>query len=331
MSEVYAETQGIKGTPTEVLDEAAVPILTEDQYREKLYFAWQDRCREQERLVRDQYAKRPGHRKNVAPTWEREDVDDDDKFRAKLAHDYVKFKNEGKEFSPAALAVTLSSESATFFDEMKWSYLGASDKLGQFPEISPAHNQSPFDVQFDYNIGIMNAYTPSGNIIHIRETDDPLAKTRDQRQLILAMNVLTREVKRYYPEDKTTITKAQSADHTYAQKYDHRYDEMVTLQPRALSAVSRGTEMGPQNLFPTVYQHAMEQASRQGLAKILYSGRDSLHFKREGYAETFETLHPIVELDRERYLLSGLARAAGIEIGERGVIRDPRLHSQIAA
>jgi hypothetical protein len=330
MSEVYAETQGISGTSTEVLDEEAMIARVKDADDAGVfdevaaYYVWEGDCRKQEQLVRDRYAKKPGHLKNEVPIWERDDVKDDDKFRAKLAHDYVKFKQQGKEFSPAALAVAFSLESATFFDDVKCDYLGASDYLGGFREISPVHNQSPFDIQFNYNIGVLNAYTPSGNILHIRETDDPMAKTRDQRQLVLAMNVLTREVKRYYPEDKMIITPTQGIA--------YRYDEMVTLQPFPLSSVGGGTEIGPQNLFPTVYRNAMEQASRQGLAKILYSGKDTLHFKREGYAETFESLHPIAELDHERYLLSGLARAAGLEIGERNVIlRDPQIRPSIAA
>jgi hypothetical protein len=140
---------------------------------------------------------------------------------------------------------------------------------------------------------------------------------------VLGMNVLTREVKRYYAEDDTVITPSATRD--------HGFDEMITLQPRKLSALSGGLGHDPENVFAPFYQAAIDDASRQSLAKILYSGRGALHFKPEGLTTTFETLRPIGQLDRERSLFSGLARAAGIAVGERGVIFDHRLQSRIAA
>lgn len=342
MSEVYPEANGIsKGISAEVLDEHESVVETEEQYKLRMYLAWEaeeqarkayeldeyykfvDRCRGAEQAVRDRYAKNPGHTKRELPVWDRDDVDEDERFRARLGHDLEKFKQEGNEFSPAALAVVASLESATFFDNVKCDYLGHSDHLGWFKEMSPDHNHSPFDLQFEYDVGVLNAYTASGNILHIRETRDPEAKTREQRQLVLGMNVLTREIKRYYAEDETVVTPSATTA--------HGFDEMVTLQPRKLSVRSGGLDLDPKNLFAPLYQQVIDDASRQGLAKILYSSRGALHFKPEGVTTTFETLRPIAELDRERSLLSGLARATGMRLGERGVILDSHLQSRIAA
>jgi hypothetical protein len=342
MSEVYPEASGInKDTLVEVVEEREPVVETEEQYRLRMYLAWEaeekarqayeqeqyyafiDRCREAEQAVRDRYAKNPGHTKRELHVWDRDDVDEDEKFRARLEYDLDKFRQEGNEFSPAALAVTTSLESAEFFDNMKCDYLGHSDHLGWFKEMSTRHNHSPFELQFDYDVGVLNAYTASGNILHIRETRDPEATTREQRQLILGMNVLTREVKRYYAENESVVTPSTMNP--------HGFDEMVTLQPRKLSVLSGGIDLDSENLFAPLYQRALDDAARQSLAKILYSSRGGLHFKPEGLTSTFETLRPIGELDRERSLFSGLARAAGMQIGDRGVVLDHRLHSRIAA
>lgn len=342
MSEVYPETNGIsEGISAEVLDGHEPVAETEEQYKLRMYLAWEaeekarqaheleeyfkfiDRCREQEQAVRDRYAKNPGHTKRELPAWDRDDIGEDERFRARLEYDLEKFTQEGKEFSPAALAVTSSFEAAEFFDRVKCEYLGHSDNLGWFKEMSPDHNESPFDIQFKYDVGVLNAYTASGNILHIRETRDPEAKTREQRQLVLGMNVLTREITRYYAEDYSTIIPANTGP--------LRFDEMITLQPRKLSGLSGGLELDPKNTFAPRYQKVIDDASRQNLAKILYSDKGTRHFKAEGMTTTFETLHPIGELDRERALLSGLARATGMRIGERGVILDSHLQSRIAA
>lgn len=342
MSEVYPEANGIsKGISAEVLDDHEPVMETEEQYKLRMYYASEaekrareahelseyykfiDSCREQAQVVRDYYTENPGHPKNEVPVWERGDVSEDDKFQARLKYDLEKFTQEGKEFSPAALAVTSSFEAAEFFDRVKCEYLGHSDNLGWFKEMSPDHNESPFDIQFEYDVGILNAYTASGNILHIRETRDPEARTREQRQLVLGMNILTREITRYYAEDYSTIIPANTGP--------YRFDEMITLQPRKLSSLSGGLELDPKNTFAPLYQKAMEDASRQNLAKILYSDKGTRHFKAEGMTTTFETLHSIGDLDKERALLSGLARAAGMRIGERGVILDSHLQSRIAA
>lgn len=335
MSEVYPEANGLsKGISAEVIDGHEPVMETEEQYKLRMYYASKahelseyykfiDSCREQAQVVRGYYTENPGHPKNEVPVWERGDVSEDDKFQARLKYDLEKFTQEGKEFSPAALAVTSSFEAAEFFDRVKCEYLGHSDNLGWFKEMSPDHNESPFDIQFEYDVGILNAYTASGNILHIRETRDPEARTREQRQLVLGMNILTREITRYYAEDYSTIIPANTGP--------YRFDEMITLQPRKLSALSGGLELDPKNTFAPLYQKAMEDASRQNLAKILYSDKGTRHFKAEGMTTTFETLHSIGDLDKERSLLSGLARAAGMRIGERGVILDYHLQSRIAA
>ncbi|MNH50563.1 hypothetical protein D3C85_823110 [compost metagenome] len=342
MSEVHPEVNGIsKDIPAEVFEEQLPVEKTAKERELEDYFAWEaaekarkehelqeyfaflGRCRAREQAVRDRYAEHPGHTKRELPVWEREGINEDEKFRARLDYDLEEFRREGNEFSPAAHAVTSSLSGAEFFDNVKWDYLGDSSRLGSFKEMSPTHNESPFDLQFDYDVGVLNAYTASGNILHIRETRDPEARTREQRQLVLGMNVMTLEIKRYYAEDESTIIPGVADA--------HMFDEMITLQPRKLSVLSGELELDPKNKFAPLFQKAMDDASRQGLAKILRSSKGTLHFKPEGVETTFETLRPIARLDHERYLLSSLARAAGALVGERGVIFDYRLQPPAAA
>ncbi|HET8884470.1 MAG TPA: hypothetical protein VFM68_03290 [Candidatus Saccharimonadales bacterium] len=203
---------------------------SEADYKLKMYYEWLNECHQAELEVRAGYAKNPGYPAAKKAPWEVDGLTDEQRQQEQTRIPLEKFFADGKEFSPAAHMLVTSHESAQFFDDIKCAYLGDSQHLGWFREISPAHNDTGFAVDFKYDVGVLNAYTDSGTIIHIRETLDSRATTREQKLFIVAMNLLTREVKRLYADDSTHATplKAASVERQPANEVATDSDEAAT-------------------------------------------------------------------------------------------------------
>lgn len=307
---------------TSVQDETKGEYLTPEQYRDKLYFEWENGVKAAEEVSRDHYRQHPGHPGSPKPLWERDGLSDMQRQQAWTSEHYQQFKREGREFSAVAREVVHSYEAAEFLDDIKCDYLGASDHFG-FREISPSHNHSPFDVRFDYNVGVLNAYTESGTIIHIRETLDPEAVTREQKMFILVVNVMTRDIHRVYAED-VAYTNASS-------DVAHHYDETIYLKPRLLSGIDGQAKLDKNNVFAPIYQAEMAAIDKRTQATLTKSARGLWQYVPEGFAAGAEQLRAIQQLDTERRLLGMLALNAGYELGERGVVGDRQILHQRSA
>lgn len=306
------------------------PILSEDEYKRKRYYeylnekrAWEARCSEAAIDASRYYEQHPAH-KNIAPKLlEDQRLTQVQRQRVWAAQAYSEFVSEEKFFSPAAVAVVHSYESAAFFDDIKCDYLGASDHFG-FREISPRHNATPFDVQFHYDVGVLNAYSASGNIIHIRETSDPSAKSLEQKLFIVAMNVFTCEVQRLYAENDT--------EKSSSYQVPHHFDETYVLKQRALQGLNGQVDLDSNNPFAPIYQKIIDDVKRSTQASLTKSAQGRWLYKSAGVSSGVEALHSVRELDRERHLLGQIALQTGLEIGDRGVVLAPgQPHLSIAS
>ena len=307
---------------TGIQDEDKGEYLTSEQYIDKLYFEWKDSVDAAEEASRDHYRQHPGHPVNPNPLWERDGLNEMQRQQAWTSEHYQQFKREGREFSAVAKEVVHSYEAAEFLDDIKCDYLGASDHFG-FREISPSHNHSPFDVRFDYSVGVLNAYTESGTVIHIRETLDPEAVTREQKMLILVMNVMARDIHRMYAEDATLTISSPDVP--------HHFDETIYLKPRLLSGVNGQAALDKDNVFAPIYQAEMAALEKRSQASLTRSARGIWQYTPEGFTAGTERLRAIRHLDTERRLLGMLAYNSGYKLGERGVVSDQRMSRQQSA
>lgn len=208
---------------TEAKAETQTEMLTPKEYEEKLYFEWLEkerkdaqekvqRCREAELVVRQYYEKNPGHEKVDPQPWEVDGLTEPQRQQERTRVALEKFYADGNVFSPAAHLLVTSHDAARFFDDGKCGFLGDSDHLGWFREISPSHNDTGFTIDHNYSEGRLNAWTESGIIVHTRETLDPRATTREQKMFIVVMNLMTRQVTRLYADDIENIDRSEYAD-----------------------------------------------------------------------------------------------------------------------
>lgn len=291
-------------------------------YQEEQYFAWLNRCRDTEAASQAKWEKNPGiydpQLLRNTPSWDTPSLSDDERQQRYLVHDLEKFKAMHGDFSTAGHLVTTSHDRAAFFDDIKCRYLGDSERLGRFREVSPAFNDSGFDVQFDYNVGVLNSYTDTGTIIHMRETQDPEAKTREQKLFILAINLASQEVTRLYADNNSVIVPQNAG-----------FDEVIPLKHRPLSARSGQAGIDADNPFAVYYQHLQDKHVQQQQPKLVKSARGFWAYQAEQQPE-FSTLHEIRTLDLERQLLGRVAVAAEYAVDERGAIELPYSQQRIA-
>lgn len=301
----------------------------EEIQRRQWYFAWQDRAKAAEQSQRDKWAKSPGYNKSLqVPSylpWEAPGLEDEERQRIYAEIKLNKFYERNEGFSPAAHAVVHSADSAKFFDNVKCGYLGHSEHLSTeqrrwFKEISPSSNDTHFDVQFDYDIGRINRYTENGMIVHVRETSDPAAVTREQKLFIVLANLMTGELNQFY---------GNSHDHAHrTQGLAGSLNETISLKPRRLSAVVGQQDIDPKKPFAANYRDEVERRHAQRQPKIRFQ-QNELSFKPEGYVG-FERLRPIAQLDEERHLLGLLALQGGQYLNERGAVEYAHAHLSIA-
>lgn len=281
------------------------------------YYDWQHRNRAAELAVREKWAKNPGYNKLLqVPSfqpWEAPGLKDEERQEIYAEIKLNKFYELNDGFSPAAHAVVHSADSAKFFDDVKCDYLGDSAHLGWFKDISPSSNGTPFDVQFDYDVGKINHYTENGMIVHVRETSDPAAKTREQKLFIVLANLMTGELNRVYAHDHD-----DEKGHL-APGFEHSLDETIHLKSRHLSSVNGQKDIVTQNAFAPKYQDEIDHLVKQRQPKIQFERTGAWSFKPEGYVG-YETLRPIGRLDAERHLLGLLALQAGQQLNDRGAI-----------
>ncbi|MDB5187458.1 MAG: hypothetical protein JWM07_930 [Candidatus Saccharibacteria bacterium] len=281
------------------------------------YYAWQNRNRAAELAEREKWVKNPGYNKSLqVPSyqpWEAPGLEGEERKKIYAEIKLNEFYELNDGFSPAAHAVVHSADSAKFFDDVKCDYLGDSDHLGWFKEISPSLNDTPFDVQFDYDVGKINHYTENGMIVHVRETSDPAAKTREQKLFIVLANLMTGELNRVFAHDHD-----DEKGHL-APGFEHSLDETIHLKSRHLSSVNGLKDIAAKNSFAPKYHDEIDHLLKQRQPKIQFHRTGARSFKPEGYVG-YEVLRPIARLDVERHLLGVLALQAGQQLNDRGAI-----------
>jgi hypothetical protein len=290
----------------------------EEQYKLERYLEWEQACRDAEARVRQRYAENPGHKLVVQP-WEVSQLSDEARQKIKTAHQYQEFVKQGRPFSSAAHHLVTSHEIATYYDDTKCELLGDSDHLGWFREINPNHNTSGFDVQFDYNVGKLNAVDESGeHLIHIRETEDPAAQSLQQKLFIVSINLITQQRQRLYADTMTTS------------KLNDSGFEMITHYSSYPFSVHNGlADIDADDPYARIFRREVEAHSQSQTAQLKESTLGFTAFKPEGHT-AFNRLRPVRRLDDERQLLGQLAIAAGYHLNERGVIVGRRTQSQVA-
>jgi|GEM_PF-3721779 len=276
------------------------------------YFRWLERCRQAEAKQRREQPP------TVSPSlidpsmpWEAADLSDEARQKLETQYRYEKFVASGRKFSLAAYAVVHSQEMAVFFDDVKCDFLGDSEHPGWFKAISPTSNDSPFDVQFDYSEGVVNAYTELGTILHVRETRDPAARSLEQKFFIVAANILTGKIRRLYAENK----KEYEPDTARGSGFD----EIMTLSPVASTSDQELTTDVDEDSLTATYRGLHDTMKAAWQPKLKFAGRGAMLYKPEGYTE-FNVLWPIARLDEERRLLAQIALATGQKLGERGTV-----------
>lgn len=303
--------------------------MTEEEFKLHRWLEWNGGVKAAEQRERDKWAKSPGYNKSLqVPSyqpWEAPGLEDEERQRIYAELKLNKFYEHNGGFSPAAHAVVQSTDSAKFFDNVKCGFLGHSEHLSTeqrrwFKEISPSSNDTHFDVQFDYDIGRINCYTENGMVVHVRETSDPAAVTREQKLFIVLANLMTGELDQYYGTSHD--------DEHRTQGLTASLNETIVLKPRRLSAVVGQQDIDVNNPFAVKYRNEVKYLHEQRQPKIRYQQNES-SFKPEGYVG-FEKLHPIAQLDEERHLLGQLALQGGQYLNERGAIEYAHARLSIA-
>ncbi|MET0979740.1 MAG: hypothetical protein ABWX90_00595 [Candidatus Saccharimonadales bacterium] len=307
-------------------DQPSSPEMSEEEFKLHKWLEWKARCDANRIKVQNSYGScvtEAGARyKPSRPIWEDVTLDESQRREAWVGEEIQAMNAKEMTFSPAAMTIVSSHEHAQFYDDVKWDYLGDSDKLGQFREISPRHNQSPFDVQFDYSKGVLNAYTEAGTVVHVRETLDPAAQTRSQKLFIVAINLMTKEIQRLYADDKPKI---ESLSHPVG-----HFNEIMILTPRTLLDAGSDLLVNDDNSLKLPLVQLFANHTTRLQPKLKKSAAGSWDFQVAGHGE-FSRLHPIAKLDKERHLLGQIALATDRQLTDRGTILQPFYPSQIAS
>lgn len=291
--------------------------ITEEQYKLNAYYEWENGCEVERIRIQDNYGscsveKYYGPEK---PLWENEKFDDDESRQVWTGAQIIEMNKKKRTFSQAAILLASSHEHARFFDDIMCDYVGDPDpkRLGQFREISPERNHTPFEVQHDYNIGKLNAFT-GNTIIHVRETLDPEATTRSQKLFIVAIDLMTMDVQRLYADDKPRVESLGNPE--------MHFNDIIPLTSQTLQGMNTYLQIADDNpLKPYVYELFENQAAELQ-PQLVKSANHGWRYKPEGHAE-YSKLHPIERLDQERRLLWALGPSVGYAVTDRGAILQP--------
>lgn len=297
----------------EVVDQIA--LTPEEQQRKNLdkYYAWKNPLDEARRRVQDNYGS-CGPEKLYAPErplWENEKLTDTERQQVWVGAQIIEMNKKKQIFSQAAALIATSHARAQFYDDFMCGYVGDPKHLGQFREISPNNNLTPFtDVDYSYDKGILNAFT-GDKIIHVRETLDPGARSRSQKLFIVVANLMTMDVQRLYADDMPHIESIGSPE--------LHFNEIIPLTSRTLQGMEvhlRGDSNNVLQPYLDEFSKNQETAMQPHLVKSAASG---WQYKPEGYAE-YSKLHPIEHLAQERGVLWALAQARGLPVSDRGAL-----------
>lgn len=287
------------------------------------YYAYKNPRDEARRRVQDNYGP-CGPEKLYAPKkplWENEQLSDAERQQIWVGAQIIDMNKKKQIFSQAAALIATSDARARFYDGVMWDYVGHPERIGQFREISPQSNHTPFtDINFHYEKGVLNAFA-GDKIIHVRETLDPAAKTRSQKLFIVVANLMTMDVQRLYADDKPYIESLGNPD--------RRYNEIIPLTSGTLQGMEAhfGSDNSDDVLQPYLDQF-MKNHTTAMQSHLMMSADNGWLYKPEGYAE-YSKLRPIEHLAEERGILWALAQARGLPVSDRGALISTAHHAEI--
>lgn len=300
---------------SEIIPQAAAPVELSPKEKElQDYYVWKNRCDDVRRRVQDHYGSCGPEKKYTPerPIWENEKLTDTERQQVWVGSQIIEMNKKKQIFSQAAALIATSHERAQFYDDIMCDYIGDPKHLGQFREISPKNNHTPFaDVEYSYNKGILNAFA-GDRIIHVRETLDPNATTRSQKLFIVVANLMTMDIQRLYADDKPHIESLGNPD--------LRYNEVIPLTSRTLEGMEMHfrSDNDGDILQPYLDEFMKNQATAMQ-PHLMMSSADGWKYKQEGYAE-YSRLRPIEHLAQERGVLWALAQARGLPVSDRGAL-----------
>jgi hypothetical protein len=308
---------------SETIPETTAPIeLTPKEKELQDYYAWKNRCDDARRRVQDNYGLcgPEKHYAPVKPDWENDAFDDKERQQSWVGAQIDEMNKKTQIFSQAAAMIATSHERAKFYDEIMCDYIGDPKRLGQFREISPRSNHTPFDdVNYSYSKGVLNAFA-GDKIIHVRETPDPEARTRSQKLFIVVANLMTMEVLRLYADDKPHIESLGALE--------HGYDEVIPLTSGTLRTMETYFGAGDDDPLRPYLDEFRTNLHAAMQPQLIKSADNGWLFKPEGYAERSK-LRPIEHLAYERGVLWALAQARGLPVTDRGALTHTVLQSEI--
>ena len=301
------------------------PIDHERAYREAAYFAWQNRNRAGEAAVRQKWAANPGiYDKSLfskVEPWEDPRHDEATRELLWTGAQIIKMNQKRQTFSRAAILLAGSHDHARFFDDVKWDYLGDSQRLGQFREISPNSNHTPFsDVQFNYNKGVLNAYADD-TIIHVRETLHPEAKTISQKLFIVAINLPAMEIQRLYADDTPLVESLDTPQRAF--------NEIIPLTSQSLRGMESHFHVDDNNPLKPLVEKLFKNQAVGLQPHLVRSANEGWKYKSEGYT-AYNKLHPIEQLDDERKVLRSLGVSLGHAVTDRGAIIPKHIQQELS-
>lgn len=297
-------------------DQPSPVVMTEQQYKEAKYFEWLDGCEVARLNIQNTYGS-CGLEKYYGPelpAWENPNLSDTDRQKIWAGAQVIEMNKKKQTFSRAAILLASSHDHARFFDDIMCDYIGDPKQLGQFREISPQSNHTPFaDIDFNYDQGVLNAF--AGNtIIHIRETLDPEAQSRSQKLFIVAVNLMSMEVSRLYADDKPLIESLETPD--------RRFNEIIPLTTKTLQGMETYLQVDDRNeLRPYVLELFQNQAINLQ-PQLMKSAQEGWKYKAAG-DEEYRKLRSIEQLRKERGILWALGPSLGYAVTDRGAIIQP--------
>lgn len=291
--------------------------MTEEEFKTHKWLEWKAGCDAAKLRIQNNY---PSCRVDKyygpeQPAWENEQLSDPVRQQEWTRAQIVKMNEKKKTFSAAAVLLASSHERGLFFDNVMCEYIGDPKELGQFREISPEHNHTPFEVQHDYSIGKLNAFT-GNTIIHVRETLDPEATTLSQKLFIVAIDLMAMDIQRLYADDRPQIESLENPQ--------MHFNEIIPLTSRTLQSMETQLQVADNNPLKPYLHELFENQATEQQAQLVQSAHDGWKYKPEGYAE-YSKLHPIEHLAYERGVLWALGQSLGYQVTNRGAIVQSRL------
>jgi hypothetical protein len=217
-----------------------------------------------------------------------------------------------------------SLKKAVFMDEFMWYNVGdpASadpEKAHLWKTMSPESDQLDDHFDFAYTKKRLSSFSLTGQLIHIRETEDPKAVSPQDKYVVFTGNMETRQANRLYVQSVSTAPSETKA---------HHFDETWVLSHEKEPFVRERIE-DKDDPLETAYWRAADLRQQLLLPRLTFMAEGYASFA-PGDKAVAERLYDMNALVRQRHLLGSVALASGkYDTSEHGVLvskQSRRLH-----